>query len=264
MKRVLVIGANSYIGKKFYEYVGSLNEKLIEIDMVSAADGSWEKVDFSLYDTVLHLSAIVHRKENKKMKDLYEKINHKLPVSIASKAKDNHVKQFIFMSTVAVYGDINGCITKDTIPKPLSLYGRSKLYAEDDIQKLKNIGFKIAIIRSPMVYGEGCKGNYQMLSKFAAFTPVFPNYHNKRSKIHVDKLNYYLLDIILHAKEGLFYPQDKEYGDTCAQIMDIRKRMGKKTYLTVIFNGFISYLKKRVRIINKMFGDLYYDVDMLL
>ncbi|SHO50588.1 NAD-dependent epimerase/dehydratase family protein [Anaerocolumna xylanovorans] len=257
-KKVLVIGANSYIGKKFYEYVYSLNEKLIDVDMVSATDGSWEKVDFSLYDSVLHLSAIVYRKEKENLKDLYENVNHKLPVRIAHKAKNNHVKQFIFMSSAAVYGDINGCITKETIPEPSTLYGKTKLAAEDDLLKLENTDFKIVIIRSPMVYGEGCKGNYRKLSKIAKFTPIFPDYHNKRSMIHVDRLSFHIVELILNEEQGCYFPQDENYADICELVVCIRKKSGKKTYLTKFFNPLINHLKKRFNVLDKIFGDMYY------
>lgn len=258
MKKVLVIGANSYIGKKFYEYINSLNEKSIEADMVSATDGSWEKVDFSLYDTVLHLSAIVYRKEKESTKELYENVNHRLPVRIAHKAKENHVKQFIFMSSAAVYGDISGCITKETIPVPSTFYGKTKLAAENDLIKLESTEFKIVIVRSPMVYGEGCKGNYRKLSKIARFTPVFPDYHNKRSMIHVERLSSYIVDLILKEEQGCYFLQDENYADTCELVVGIRKKLGKKTYLTKVFNPLIGQLKNRFNIFDKIFGDMYY------
>ncbi len=260
MKRVLVIGANSYIGKKFYEYVNSLDNKMIEVDMVSASDGSWEKVDFTLYDSVLHLSAIVHRKEKKNMEELYERVNHRLPVEVAYRAKSSGVRQFLFMSTAAVYGDINGCITKDTWPKPTTLYGKTKLAAEEELLKLKNESFKIAIIRAPMVYGDGCKGNYDNLRKIAMYTPIFPDYHNKRSWINVDKLCYNLVDLILLGEKGYYYPKDELYIDICEKLVSIRKANRKKTYLIPLLNKIISVLIKKVKIVNKIFGDFYYDL----
>lgn len=258
MKKVLVIGANSYIGKKFNEYVSIMNEKIIVADMVSAADGSWEKVDFSSYDSVLHLSAIVHRKEKKSLEDLYEKVNHELPVEIAYRAKACNVKQFIFISTAAVYGDISGCITSETAPSPTTLYGKTKLAAEEDLLKLENDTFKIAIIRAPMVYGEGCKGNYERLRKLAMFSPIFPAYHNKKSWIYIDKLNYTITELILNEESGYFFPQDEKYADTCGVVIDIRKKLGKKTYTIPYFNKMISCLKKRIKIVNTLFGDSYY------
>lgn len=263
MKKVLVIGANSYVGKKFYEYVNLLNEKVMEVYMINASDGSWETVDFSQYDSVLHLSAIVHRKEKKSMKELYDRVNHRLPVKIACKAKESGVNQFVFMSTMSVYGKINGRITKETTTYPVTLYGQSKLDAEEALKKLENENFRIAILRAPMIYGEGCKGNYDKLRKLAAYMPVFPAYHNKRSWINIDRLSAYLLEVIMYMKQGCFFPQDNYYTDICELIINIRKQLGKKTYLVYTFNSLIDYLSRKSINIGKIFGDIYYDRNVL-
>lgn len=261
MKKVLVIGANSYIGKKFYEYAKNKEEYKMHVDMVTASDGGWRETDLSGYDAILHLAAIVHKKEKKHMKDLYDEINHKLAVEIARKAKENKVRQFIFLSTAAVFGNGTSCITKDTIPKPVTYYGKSKFAAEKDIMKLQDKAFKVAIVRPPMVYGEGCKGNYAQLEKLARFTPIFPEYHNKRSVVHVDKLNEALVNLIRGEKEGYYYPQDSEYLDTCMEVVRIRNKLGKRTWLVSAGNGIISLLLSRFKIIRKIFSDLYYNID---
>lgn len=261
MKKVLVIGANSYIGKKFYEYSKNKEDHKMHVDMVTASDGAWRKTDLTGYDAILHLAAMVHKKEKKYMKDLYDEINHKLAVEVARKAKENKVGQFIFLSTAAVFGYGTSCITKDTVPKPVTYYGKSKLAAENDIMKLQDKAFKVAIVRTPMVYGDGCKGNYARLEKLARFTPIFPEYHNKRSVVHVANLSEYLANLIIEAKEGYFYPQDSEYLDTCMEIVRIRNRLGKRTWLVSAGNGIISLLLSRFRIIRKIFSDLYYNMD---
>ncbi len=258
MKKVLVIGAHSYIGQKFKEYVSANDVKDLSVDMVSASDGAWRKVEFTGYDSVLHLSGIVHRKEKKNMEALYYEVNHKLAVEIAKKAKENNVKQFIFMSTAAVYGSYTGCITKDISPSPTTFYGKSKLAAEQDIIKLQDDDFKVVIVRPPMVYGEGCKGNYSRLVKLAKYTPIFPEFHNKRSVLNISVLSEYLVNIIKSNREGYYYPQDETYLDTCQLFVTIRKEMGKKTLLIRIFNPFLRILRKYLTNIGKLFGDFYY------
>ncbi|MGB8452456.1 MAG: NAD-dependent epimerase/dehydratase family protein [Anaerocolumna sp.] len=260
MKKVLVIGAHSYIGRKFKEYVSEIYNIDLTIDMVSASDGAWRLVDFSLYDVVLHLSGIVHRKEKRSMEALYFEVNHILAVEIAMKAKDNKVKQFIFMSTAAVFGSQSGCITKETLPNPTTYYGKSKLAAEQDIIKLQDSDYHVAIVRPPMIYGDGCKGNYPRLVKLAKLTPVFPEYHNKRSMLHIDNLSKYLVELIRNESGGYFHPQDAEYVDTCEMIVKIRKEMGKKTLLIHYLNNTLSFLvKNNVSVFQKMFGNLYFE-----
>lgn len=259
MKKILVIGAHSYIGQKFKEYVSTNNLQGLAVDMVSASDGAWRKVDFSMYDIILHLSGIVHRKEKKSMEALYYEVNHKLAVDIANRAKQSHVKLFIFVSTAAVYGSYVGCITKETLPNPTTFYGKSKLAAERDIIKLQDVDFKVAIVRPPMVYGEGCKGNYPRLVKLAKYTPVFPKFNNKRSVLNIDRLSKCFVNILEKNRDGFIYPQDDSYLSTYELIIDIRKDIGKKTILFNKFNIIIKILRYRFNVLSKLFGDMYYE-----
>jgi UDP-glucose 4-epimerase len=260
MIKVLVIGAHSYIGQKFREYVSGMRNIGIMTDLVSASDGAWRQVDFSLYDVVLHLSGIVHRKEKKDMERLYYEVNHNLAVEIARKAKENHIKQFIFMSTAAVFGSYNGCVTKETVPNPTTYYGKSKLAAEQDIIKLKTEEYHIAIIRPPMIYGDGCKGNYPKLVKHVKNMPVFFEFHNKRSILHIDKLSEYLLLLITNEYSGYFYPQDDKYMDICELVVKLRNEIGKNTYLISNLNFLIKFFCNKFAIVNKVFGDFYYNI----
>lgn len=261
MRRVLIVGANSYIGQKFGQYIELNKNRDIEVSFVHASDGSWREADFSPYDAVMLLSGIVHKKETKDMEQLYYDVNYRLAVEVAKKAKESNVKYFLFMSTAAVYGSQVQCITKDTMPAPTTCYGKSKLMAENAITKLKSEQFLVAVIRPPMVYGDDCKGNYPRLVRLAGLTPVFPEYHNQRSMIHIECLCRFLADLIINEKEGFFLPQDKQYADTCEMVVRIRKGMGKKTLLLRHCNGMIRAMIPRYRIINKMFGDFYYSRD---
>jgi UDP-glucose 4-epimerase len=258
MKKVLVVGVNSYIGKKFKKYVNMYHKDNLTVDMVSASDGSWERVDFSKYEVVIHLAAIVHRKEKKKMESLYYRVNYQLAVDVAMKAKCNNVKQFIFMSTAAVYGNHFGCITADTPTRPFSYYGKSKLYAEKAISDICNDGLSLCVLRPPMVYGEGCKGNYSSLRKVANILPIFPSYRNKKSVIHIDILTKYMVDVIMNQNRGIYHPQNNEIIATFDLVTDIRNQEGKKTVLVSAFNLFIEALLKHNKL-KKVFGDFYYE-----
>lgn len=260
MKKILVIGVHSYIGQKFKEYITRKNINDIKVDMISASDGSWKQMNFENYDTVLHLSGIVHKKEKKLMELQYYEVNHKLAVEIARKAKENHIKQFIFMSTAAVFGNYEGCITMNTKPSPNTFYGKSKLAAEQDINGLQDEGYNIAILRPPMVYGENCKGNYVRLIKLAKYTPIFPKYHNRRSMLSINNLSEFLVQIIMDNKKGYYHPQDIEYIDTCKLVVKIREEMGKKTLLISVFNPIIKILCPHVKVLNKLFGNYYYEL----
>ena len=86
-KRILVTGENSYIGKSLQEYVDK--EKIgWQIDAVSVRDEKWREIDYTKYQAVVHLAAVVHQKEQKEMRSLYKQINADLPVNIAAKARN--------------------------------------------------------------------------------------------------------------------------------------------------------------------------------
>ncbi|MFU0826455.1 MAG: UDP-glucose 4-epimerase [Lachnoclostridium sp.] len=258
MKKILLIGANSYIGKSFENYIKNVNGTYIQIDKVSAANGQWKSVDLSLYDSIVMLSAIVHHKEHKYMKELYMEVNCKLPVQIAINAKNAGVKQFIFLSTAAVYGSQNEKITIESTPQPETLYGLSKFEAEKQLNALRSDNFKIAIIRSPKVYGEGCKGNFSKLEKFIMHVPIFPNFHNKQSMIHIENLCEHIKYLIDNISDGLFLPQDNTYMDIANFVVEMRAKKGKKTILIPGFTWMIRIAMKYSSTVKKVFGDFYY------
>ena len=100
MKRILITGKNSYVGNSFEKWLSRYPDDYV-IEKISLRDESWKEHDFSKYDVVYHVAAIVHKKEKPDMKSLYFKINRDLTVELAKKAKNSGVKQFIFLSTMA-------------------------------------------------------------------------------------------------------------------------------------------------------------------
>ena len=160
--KVLITGKNSYVGKNIGNF---LLYKNMEVKYVSVRNGISED-EFTDVDVVVHCAAIVHKKEAK-FATLYDKVNYELTVDIAEKAKKKGVKQFIFMSTMAVYGKSEGEINGNTPLQPKTLYGESKLKAEKALEKIADENFKVSIIRPPMVYGRSCPGNYKKLRMLA-------------------------------------------------------------------------------------------------
>lgn len=260
MKKILITGANSYIGTSFETYMKQWKSEY-RIDTIDMIDGSWRESDFSQYDTVFHVAGIAHQKETKKNKELYYKVNRDLAIEVATKAKNEGVSQFLFLSSMSVYGMDTGIITKDTVPKPKSNYGKSKLQAEEVINDLMCDTFAVAIVRPPMVYGKGCKGNYVTLSKFAKKLPIFPNIDNKRSMIYIDNLSEFIRLLIDKNYQGVFCPQNKEYVKTSDMVRIIAECSGKKIILIRYFNWIVVLGIKMLPIFKKIFGDLFYEMD---
>ncbi len=196
MKKILITGADSYIGTSFEKYLKNnfFGEYLVET--ANTMDGLWKQVDFSDYEVVFHVAGIAHADIghiSEEQKLLYYKVNTELTIQVAQKAKAEGVKQFIFMSSAIVYGDSapigkTKVITKDTKPAPANFYGDSKLKAEEGILNLQDNDFNVVVLRPPMIYGKGSKGNYPILSKFADKLPLFPYVKNKRSVLYVENL----------------------------------------------------------------------------
>lgn len=263
MKRVLITGANSYIGTSFEKYV---LEKGIdfEIDTLDLLEPNWKDYDFSGYDSVFHVAGIAHFSKDESKKELYYKVNTELTEHVAKIAKQAGVGQFIFMSSIIVYGDSTSgerVITKDTQPAPSDFYGDSKLQAEQRLEKLVGDNFRVVILRPPMIYGKGSKGNYRKLSKLAQKTLVFPDFSNSRSMLHVDNLCEFIKQIIDLELSGLFCPQNSEYVNTSKLVEAIAEVHGKKIYFTKTFNPIIKFFF-HLDTVKKVFGNLVYEKEM--
>ncbi|MED3623921.1 NAD-dependent epimerase/dehydratase family protein [Neobacillus thermocopriae] len=256
MKKVLITGKNSYVGTRLMTWLGNFPDRY-SIDSISLRDDSWKDKDFSGYDVVVHVAGIAHIKETKENAELYYRVNRDLAYEVAQKAKIECVKQFIFLSSMSVYGKECGVIDKSTPLKPKSNYGKSKLQAEELITTLEDPYFKVAILRPPMIYGKGCKGNYPRLANLAVKIPVFPLIENKRSMIFIDNLCEFIRLIIDDYCAGVFFPQNEDYVCTSEMVKIVAELHGTNIRLTKMFNPLLRIL--RVRTINKVFGDLIYD-----
>jgi len=256
MINVLITGANSYIGESVRDYLLKEPEKYSvaikdTIGWNPAAD------DFLGFDVVFNVAGIVHIKETKENRHLYYDINRDLVVKIAKAAKEGGVRQFILLSTMSVYGLTKGHITKNTRTNPVNAYGKSKAEADEMIKKLADDHFVFTCLRPPMVYGKNCKGNYQLLRKFALKSPVFPSYRNKRSMIFIGNLCAFVKNQIDQPKTGVFFPQNENYVNTAEMVELIAKENSKRIKLIRIFNWLIAILP--LNIIKKVFGDLTYE-----
>ena len=258
MKKILITGANSYVGTSFEKWLSQWPDKY-HVDTIDMIDGSWREKSFAGYDAVFHVAGIAHRKETKQNAHLYYEVNRDLAIETAKKAKAEGVPQFIFMSSMSVYGMDTGVITKDTVPNPKSHYGKSKLEAEYGVTALADDSFHVAVLRPPMIYGKGCKGNYQRLRSFVLKYKVFPNITNKRSVVYIDNLITYVQKCLDSASSGIFAPQDPNYMCTKNMVWCIAQRNGQRIFISSIFNV-INTLN--FSIIKKTLGDLYYqDID---
>lgn len=265
MTKVLITGAGSYIGIKVEKWLKRFPE-LFSVDVVDTLNDKWKVVDFSRYDVVYNVAGIAHVKAKKGDAPLYYVVNRDLVIEIAKKAKDAGVKQFIHMSSMIVYKEVKTLdgkrIHKDTVPTPNGFYGDSKLQGEQGIRNLETSNFMVCILRPPMIYGPGCKGNFPRLMKLATKTPIFPAWHNSRSMLYIDNLCEFVKQLIINRLSGVFFPQNAEYADTVKIVEYYARKYNHKIWITRLFNPIIWLSGSFIRPIGKMFSDSIYDKEM--
>ena len=273
MRKILITGAGSFIGTSFENYIKNhANHDAYEISVMDTLTGklvggeSEETRNFDGYDTVFHVAGIAHAdvgKVTEEGKELYRKVNTELAIETAKKAKAAGVKQFIFMSSAIVYGASSPIgkekiITKDTKPEPENFYGESKLNAETGLLELSTGDFKVVILRPPMIYGPGCKGNYNSLRKFALKLPIFPKVKNERSMLYIDNLCEFVRLMIDNEESGIFHPANAETSNTSEMVKMIAEAHGKKKALMGGLTWLLKLLSHFTGLVNKAFGNLTY------
>lgn len=266
MMHILVAGANSFVGTSFEKYIRKNYSGDYIIDTIDMQGDAWRSIDFSKFDSIFYVAGIAHSDNGRISKEkakLYYSVNTDLTIAAAKKAKADGVKQFIFMSSAIVYGNSapigrSKVINKDTLPTPANCYGDSKLQAERGILPLNDENFKVVILRPPMIYGKGSRGNYPLLSKIAQKVPIFPYVKNERSMLYIDNLSEFVRLMIENHEEGIFWPQNSEYVNTSELVKMIAEVHGKKVILVKGFSWLLVALSWFTGIVNKAFGSFTY------
>ena len=235
MKKILITGANSYIGTSFEKYMQQWPEEY-QVDTVDMLNGTWREKSFVGYDVIFHVAGIAHSDSGKISEErskMYYRVNRDLTIEVAEKAKKEGVKQFVFLSSMAVYGlatpiGKSRIISLDTPLSPDNSYGDSKKQAEEGILPMEDASFKVVILRPPMIYGHGSKGNYPTLSKLARKLPVFPRVKNHRSMLYIEHLSEFVRLMIENEEQGIFWPQNREYSNTSEVVQMIARAHNKR------------------------------------
>lgn len=270
MKKILITGANSYIGTSFEKYIKTNYPDSYSVDTVDMINGSWREKSFADYDVVFHVAGIAHSdsgKISKEKEKLYYAVNTDLTVETAKKAKADGVRQFIFMSSAIVYGNSapigkKKIITRDTPVSPANCYGDSKVQAENGLRPLNDETFRGVILRPPMIYGKGSKGNYPTLSKYAQKLPFFPDVKNERSMLYIENLCEFVRLMVENEENGTFWPQNAEYSNTSEMVKMIAEAHGKRIRLVKGFDWLLKILGHISGKVNKAFGNLTYEADI--
>ena len=270
MKKILITGAGSYIGTSFEAYLSEHYPDAYSVDTLDMLDPAWREHDFSPYDSVFHVAGIAHSDNGRispEKEKLYYAVNTDLTVETARKAKADGARQFIFMSSAIVYGESapigrSKVITRDTPVSPANCYGDSKVQAENGILPLDCEDFRVVVLRPPMIYGKGSRGNYPLLAKLAMKLPVFPYVKNERSMLYIENLCELVRLMAENGERGIFWPQNAEYSNTSELVRAIAAAHGKRLRLLRGFTLPLRLLSHFTGLVNKAFGNLTYTREM--
>ena len=253
MKNILVTGSNGYLGSKFI----SFNTNKYLFTRFSLLAQSLSDLDFNGVDTVLHCAAVVHQKKTLPIES-YRRVNTDYPTELAMMAKDRGVKQFVFISSIAVHGENCEYVDENTVCQPTTAYGKSKLEAENLLLALSEEEFKVTVVRLPMIYGENAPGNIESLSRLVKFFPILPlrNTHNNRTFISIQNTCHALSEVIEQRKEGVFLFSDNDSISTSGLVALLAQNMKRRVYLFEC--SFFRYVLKKLTpsLHAKLFGDL--------
>jgi len=192
-------------------------------------------------DAVVHLAARVHHKHEEHAVQLYRNVNIAGTLHLARCAATAGVRQFIFVSTVLVHGRSNegrSPFSEDDILTPRGLYGMSKAAAEAGLRTLaRDSDMKISVIRPPLVYGAGAKGNFALLTRAVNLGMPLPfaAIHNHRAFLAVQNLSSFIQRRLAHPDPAsnfeIFLVADKEQVSTPEFIERLAKAAGKSSRL---------------------------------
>ena len=258
MKRVLITGERGYIARKLQKRLSAWG---VDAECVSVRGGL--PSNLCDYDTIVHCAALVHTRRLSKAE--FYRVNTELTHRLALAFKRKGGGQFVFLSTMAVYGKEGSLrrrevIGKNTPTRPSGSYGKSKLLAEQAIRALEDGKFRVAILRPPVVYGKGCPGNFKTLRRIARVAPVFPCINNERSMLHIDRLCCIIYTIVNENQRGTFHPQDKNYHCTSKIVRKLALAQGRSIRLSKPLGMLLSLLD--VAATRKAFGSLTYDKNL--
>ena len=229
-KNILLTGASGFIGSYFLKHYSSV----FSINNFSFLTNDIDALNLDKIDSVIHCAALVHQMKREPDYDEFYRANVLNTVELAVKAKKNNVKQFIFLSSVKVYGEESITPFNENSPtNPQDSYSNSKLEAEKKLLSLQDENFHVSIIRLPLVYGEGVKANFNNLISLVSKFNIIPlgSINNKRSLVYVGNVCDTIFRIIKYNKEGIFLASDDYALSTSELISNIAEALNKKVLL---------------------------------
>lgn len=289
MSKVLVTGANGFVGTRIleilslehYETLAAVRQKesltkfgdieAFEVGSINAST-DWSSC-LKDVDVVVHVAARAHVMGEQGMDglDIYRQVNLHGTLALGHEALRQGVKRFIYISSIKAMGE------KSSLDKPLSLeaefhpedaYGLSKLEAEMALKELtSNSSMELTIIRPPLVYGKGVKGNFASLTKLVLLGFPIPlgGIENKRSLVAIDNLVDLIKVCINHPKAGnqTFLVSDDDDVSTSKLLRELAYAQNVQLrlfHLPLFVLKTVAKMFNKRSMIDRLYGSLQVDI----
>jgi len=262
--QILIIGKNSYIGNHIDKWLSKHGYEVTQLDVLT---DKWKTFDYSPFEVVVHVAGIVHQPKCNDW-ELYKRVNTDMPITIATMAKEQGVKQYVFFSTMGVYGLdkklVPNIVDEDTPLLAGDMYGKSKLMAEEGLMKLQDETFNVVCVRPPSVYGKGCRGGY--ITGFTSVVRIFPvipqAYEDvKQSFVYIDNLTEFIRLAIEYGIHGAFCPQDDKTVSANELLQAIAVGLGKKYRASRVLGIFVRWFHF-IPLVKKAYGGVEYTMSL--
>ena len=285
--RVCLTGSTGFLGRRLTQALSSdsatdltatarvpslvENASAVKIAKINAQT-DWS-ITLRNQQVVIHTAARAHIMKDSVADPLteYRKVNVDGTLNLARQSATAGVKRFIFISSIKVNGEqteLGQPFQPNDEAKPIDPYGISKWEAEQGLQKIAaETGMEVVIIRPPLVYGPGVKGNFANLIKLVrkGLPLPFGAIHNRRSMIALDNLVNLIITCIDHpsAANQVFLASDGQDLSTTELLQGLAQAVGRSPRLLSIPDAILtlaaSVLGKK-SIADRLLGSLQVDI----
>ncbi len=288
--KVLVTGATGFIGSALIKYLTNFPDfsvvgmvrSINDISCSSSAEfrlgeiGSVNKSTMNLsdIDVIIHTAGRAHVMNDNSANpiDEFRRVNTYGTLDLARLAGASGVKRFIFLSSIKVNGEstyLDSPFSIDSMEDPQDAYGVSKHEAEIGLRKISlQTELEVTIIRPPLVYGPGVKGNFNTLIKLLSLgtpLPLASVTNNSRSMVGIDNLLSMIAACVRHPKAAnqTFLISDKDDLSTSNLLRLLGASIGRPAVLfkcpVVILNliAKLFFLKAKAQ---RILGTLQVDI----